>query len=1062
LRFPTYRLIFSIVRFLPENHIILSLRHGLVGFAALGSVYAVSAASEIDFNRDILPILSDNCFKCHGPDEEHREADLRVDTFEGITANLGEGYFAVVPGDPDESELIWRIEAEEEEDLMPPADSDLTLSPQEIANLRQWIADGAEWKGHWSFEPVIRPEEPKLRESDWARNGIDAFILDKLEEKGLEPSEEADRETLIRRATLDLTGLPPTPEEVDAFLADRKPGAFERLVDRLLASPRYGEAMALPWLEASRYADTDGYQNDGPRDMWRWRDWVIGAYNRNLPFDQFTIEQLAGDLLENPTLDQIIATGFNRNHRYNSEAGLVPEEFLLENAVDRVDTTSTVWMGLTMGCARCHDHKYDPISIKEYYQLISIFDNITESGRAVKFGNSEPWVTAPTESQAKTLAEYDARLDRIRRARSEIHASIDQDIEEWEAKGKLALDESAIVASNLMEHFTLFGNDPTLDLDRKPPVFEKGIRGQAVYFDGESALALESDATFLCNDRFSVSFWLKPEDLSDGVIISKQGTNSTRPGLTVEINDGRLQYNIITRWVAGVGSVETIDPIAKGKWLHVVLTNDGSQSATGMKVYLNGREAKTRILHNTNSNVIKAAANAKLILGAGVVGESFAGWVDDLRVYDRTLWQDEIDALAEPKSLSQIARISPEDRSRSQRGKWRAHYLAAIAPDSYRALDDAVLAARIERQKYYDSLPTTMVMQEMYPPRKTHVRERGVYHQYGDVVENGLPEVLPDFPEGAPRNRLGFAQWLVSGEHPLTARVAVNRYWIKYFGRGLVKTAEDFGLQGAWPSHPELLDWLADEFVRLDWDVKAMQKLIVTSATYRQQSKVTLELLEKDPENIYLARGPRLRLSAQALRDQALATSGLLVEQLGGPSVSPYQPDKLWETMSNMKYTQSKGDDLFRRSLYTIWKRTVPPPSMALMDAADRESCMVSLKRTNTPLQALTLLNEKVFVEAARNFGQRILLEGGGSTKEQVKFAFRTALAREPKAREMALLGQAYQEYRDAYANDLDNAKRLVAVGESEVPDELDPRDLAAATALANVLLNLDETVTKE
>lgn len=1050
------------MRFLTEFQIAASPLRSLSAIGALVSLAFAGQAEEIDFNRDILPILSDNCFKCHGPDEEHREADLRVDTLEGITADLGEGYFAVVPGDPEESELIWRIEAEEEEDLMPPADSNLALSEQEIANLRQWIKEGAEWKGHWSFEPVVRPEEPAVADGNWSRSGLDRFILAKLEERGLEPSAEADRETLVRRVTLDLTGLPPTPDEVDAFLADREPGAYERLVDRLLDSPRYGEAMALPWLEAARYADTDGYQNDGPRDMWRWRDWVIDAYNRNLPFDQFTIEQLAGDLLENPTLDQVIATGFNRNHRYNSEAGLVPEEFLLENAVDRVDTTSTVWMGLTMGCARCHDHKYDPISIKEYYQLISIFDNITESGRAVKFGNSEPWVTAPTDSQAKTLAKYDARLDRIRRARSEIYASVDQDIAQWEAKGKLALDETALVAQGLVEHFPLFGNDATLDLDRKVPVFEKGIRGQAVYFDGESALALESEATFLCNDRFSVSFWLKPEDLSDGVIISKQGTNSTRPGLTVEISDGRLQYNIITRWVAGVGSVETIDPIVEGKWLHVVLTNDGSQSATGMKVYLNGHETKTRIIHNTNSNVIKAVANAKLLLGAGVVGETFAGWLDDLRIYDRTLWQDEIDALAEPKTLSQIARISPEDRNPSQRGKWRAHYLATIAPESYRALDVAVLASRNERQKYFDDLPTTMVMQEMHPARKTHVRERGVYHQYGDVVENDLPEVLPDFPEGAPRNRLGFAQWLVSGEHPLTARVAVNRYWIKYFGRGLVKTAEDFGLQGARPSHPELLDWLADEFVRLDWDVKTMQKLIVTSATYRQQSRVTPELLEADPENIYLARGPRLRLSAQALRDQALATSGLLVERLGGPSVSPYQPEKLWENMSNMKYTQSRGEDLYRRSLYTIWKRTVPPPSMALMDAADRESCMVSLKRTNTPLQALTLLNEKVFVEAARNFGQRILLEGGQSAGDQVRFAFRSALAREPKAREKALLGQAYQEYRDLYENDLVNAERLVAVGESEVQEDLDPRELAAATALANVLLNLDETVTKE
>jgi hypothetical protein len=1034
-----------------------------VGGVVISCCFGFSATAEsIDFNRDIRPILSDKCFKCHGPDEANREADLRLDILEGVLADLGDGYFPAVPGKPEDSEIVWRIEADDEEDLMPPVDSDMALSDLEKQRLRQWIAEGVEWKQHWSFEPVERPEAPSVSKPNWVRNGIDSFVLSRLDEAGLSPSKEADRTTLIRRLTLDLTGLPPTPTEVEAFLADDSPDAYERLVDRLLESPRYGEAMALPWLEASRYADTDGYQNDGPRSMWRWRDWVIDAYNENLPFDRFTIEQLAGDLLDNATFDQVLATGFNRNHRYNSESGLVLEEFLLENAVDRVDTTSTVWMGLTMGCARCHDHKYDPISTKEYYQLISIFDNVPESGRAVKFGNSEPWITSPTREQSDKLAALDGKLEGAKTKRESARNEIDSAITNWEAQGKLKLDESAVLSRGLVERFSLFGNDVSAEIEGKEPVFEKGIRGQAVSFDGDSVLGLESASGFLCNDRFSLAFWLKPEDLSEGVILSKQGENTLRAGLSVELKDGRLQFYVITRWIAGVAAVETVEPISADKWQHVTLTNDGSQSATGMQILIDGKPVETRITYNTNSNVVARAKGATLRIGKGVVGVGFKGEVDEVRVYDRTLWQDEVAVLAEIETLASISKKDSANRSESETAKWRSYYLEHIAPESLKDLDQSVFAVKMETQKYHDDLPTTMVMQEMDPPRLTHVRERGVYHQYGDVVEDRLPEVFPDFPDGAPSNRLGFAQWLVSGDHPLTGRVAVNRYWLKYFGRGLVKTAEDFGVQGDWPSHPRLLDWLADEFVSTEWNVKAMQKLIVTSATYRQESRVTPELLETDPQNVLLARGPRQRLSAHALRDQALATSGLLVEELGGPSVSPYQPDKLWELMSNMKYKQSSGEDLYRRSLYTIWKRTIPPPSMALMDAADRESCIVSSTRTNTPLQALTLLNEKTFVEAARNLGQRLLQEGGDTMGEQVDFGFRTAMARGPSKRESVLLENAYREYRDAYEEDLAGAEQLIGVGESEAIASLDPRDLAAATALSNVLLNLDETMTKE
>jgi len=1037
-------------------------RLALLGVASACAFALVSKGETIDFNRDILPVLSDNCFKCHGPDEEFREADLRLDTRDGATADLGDGYFAIVPGNPSESEVVWRINADDEEDLMPPKDSNLSLSPEEKERISQWIAEGAEWKNHWSFEPVVRPELPKVEDSEWSRNGIDRFVLARLEEEGIKPAPEAEKETLIRRLSLDLTGLPPTPEEVDQFLGDDSPDAYERLVDRLLASHRYGETMALPWLDAARYADTDGYQNDGPREMWRWRDWVIDAYNQNKPFDEFTIEQLAGDLLPNPSLDQIIATGFNRNHRYNSEAGIVFEEFRLENAVDRVDTASTVWMGLTMGCARCHDHKYDPISTKEYYQLISYFNSIPESGRAKKFGNSEPWILSPTKSQFDELARKDAAIESARDALEKQENEWSRTQALWEANGSEASRETELLKQGRTFAYSFDGNEASVSVLKGQPWFGKGVFGTAATVDGESSFNVESEGTFASEHQFSVSFWVKPDSVEEGVILSRQDDNQKRPGIAAEFEDGHLQFYIITRWIAGVAAIETLEKQVPGEWMHVALVNDGTKRAQGMRIFVNGKRAETRILHNSNSNDGQYAKKAQFRIGGGVFGADFEGQIDELRIYTRELWDDEIAILAEPLRIREIALKKPSQRSVSESSKLRAYYLENEAPQDFRDLYSRLIDARIDRTVYYDSLPTTMIMQELPEPRETFVRKRGVYNQFGEKVERKLPEAISSSDQDFMPNRLGLAQWLVNGEHPLTGRVAANRYWLKYFGRGLVKTAEDFGIQGERPSHPELLDWLADEFVRLNWDVKAMQKLIVTSATYRQSSRMTPDLRERDPGNILLARGPRERLSSHATRDQALAVSGLLVEKIGGPSVSPYQPDRFWELLSNMKYKQSSGEDLYRRSLYTIWKRTIPPPSMAVLDAADRESCIVSTKRTNTPLQALALLNEKAFVEAARNFGQRILLEGGDSIESQVEFAFRSVTGRYPSERERAVLYGAYREYKDEFNGEPDEAHKFIRIGESKLQEGLDPIQLAAATTFANVLLNLDEVITKE
>ena len=1023
---------------------------------------ACGLSGEVDFNRDIRPILSDNCFKCHGPDERTREAELRLDTRAGIFGDLGGGYFPIAPGKPEDSEVIWRIRAEDEDDRMPPIDSGKSLSEEEKQLIRRWVEEGAEWKKHWSFETVQRPGLPDVSDMGWCRNGIDYFVLARLDAEGLKPVPEADRATLIRRLSLDLIGLPPTPEEVDAFLRDRSPKAYEKLVDRLLDSPRYGEAMALPWLDAARYADTDGYQNDGPRYMWRWRDWVIDAYNRNLPFDQFTIEQLAGDLLPSPTLDQIVATGFNRNHRYNSESGLVFEEFLLENAVDRVDTTSTVWMGLTMGCARCHDHKFDPVSTVEYYQLLAYFNNVPESGRARKFGNSEPWVVSPTEDQLAELAGKDAALKRaeMRLASAEYRIAYDQ--RRWESTSAAHAREGKLLGRGLRGAYGFDGKDEGIAVATGQPWFGSGRFATAATFDGESRFALDAKYRFASEERFSFSFWVKPDAVREGIILSNQEDRIQKKGVVVKLDEGKVQFFIISRWIAGVGAVETVETLLPGKWRHVAVVNEGRQSAKGMKIYLDGEPAQTRELYNSNSNLGQVPKDPVFQVGGSFHEADLKGQVDELRIYGRSLWEDEIAVLAETLSVREIARHPADLRSASARNKIRSYFLENGAAEPIRTLAEEVFQLRMDRQEYHDSLPTTMVMEEMAPRKETFVRTRGVYHQLGERVERKLPAIFPQPEQDLPDDRLGFAQWLVSGKHPLTGRVAVNRYWLKYFGKGLVRTAEDFGLQGDWPSHPQLLDWLADEFVRLDWDIKAMQKLIVSSATYRQSSRVLPEVQKRDPGNVLYARGLRQRLSAHTLRDQALAVSGLLQGPIGGASVKPYQPDKLWENLSNMKYVQSQGEDLYRRSLYTHWKRTLPPPTMAILDAADREMCRVSPQRTNTPLQALATLNEKVFVEAARNLGQRILLQGGDSMADQIAFAFRTVAARYPTAKETALLTEAYNEYREAFAVDEEAARQLIAVGESEPDPSLAPIALAAATTLANTLLNLDEVLTKE
>jgi hypothetical protein len=1005
-------------------------------YAAAGNPGAACAAGSpaVDFRREVLPILSANCFACHGPDARARKAGLRLDQ---AAFALRPDDPVIVPGQSAESELYLRVASGDGEERMPPPKSGKTLTPQQIDCLKRWIDEGAAWTRHWAFEPP-RPAPPAIPlEERWPRNPIDAFVLARLAAAGLKPAPEAPPTSLIRRLTLDLTGLPPTPGEVDAFLADSSPGAYERLVGRLLHSPRFGERMASRWLEAARYADTNGYQSDGERIMWRWRDWVIAAYNHNMPFDQFTIEQLAGDLLPAPTLDQLIATGFNRNHRGNAEGGIIPEEYAVEYVVDRVETTATVWLGLTIGCARCHDHKFDPISQREFYQLFAFFNNVPERGKAIKFGNSPPLIKTPTPRQEQQLRQLDARL-----AAAEQHL---QSLEAALARGQ-ACWEQTLSAAAPADWSPTRGLVARLDRDdkAKPGLTTAGTTG---------------DFGFL--DKFSCGAWIR-RDAGGGIVVSRVMEGARSEGYSLTLHDGAVGVNLVKRWLDDAIRVETECRVEPGGWHHVLFTYDGSRVASGIKIYVDGTPQPLKVSLDDLNQTFQVRAPLR-VGGSGTAEGRFEGEIDDVRVYDAALDADQAALLAETATITGIASIPPEGRTQRQALKLRAAFLERAAPAAIANAWQEVLELRSERQRFFESIPTTMIMRELTPPRPAHILNRGAYDKPGEPVAPGVPACLPPLTGWERPDRLALARWLVDPGNPLPARVAVNRLWQMLFGVGFVKTAEDFGVQGEPPSHPELLDWLAVEFVRTGWDVKALLRTIVTSAAYRQSSTVTPALWRRDPENRLLARGPRFRLPAEMIRDQALAASGLLVEQTGGPSVRPYQPPGLWKELTGGEdYRPDTGPGLYRRSLYTFWKRTVAPPSMITFDAAGRETCNVREARTNTPLQALNLLNDVTFVEAARVLAERVLLEGPAGSESRVDRAAQLVTGRRPGPTERRILIDGLRVYRARYADDLDAARQLIATGAADPTPALDPAELAAYTALCSVLLNLDETITKE
>jgi hypothetical protein len=980
---------------------------------------AALSAQTVEFNRDVRPILSDRCFLCHGPDAAAKNVPRRLDLEADAKADRA-GRRAIVESNPAASELIRRINAADAT-RMPPAYSRLELTPKEKDTLHEWIAQGARWQVHWAFLPPIRPDPPAVRDRAWPRNPIDRFILARVEREGLRPSPEAAPARLLRRAALDLTGIPPAPDEVEAFTNDR---AWERAVDRLLASPRYGERMAAIWLDAARYADTNGYQYDGERSMWRWRDWVIEAFNTNMPYDRFAVEQIAGDLLPNATLDQRIATGFNRNHRGNTEDGIIAEEYAVEYVVDRVETTATVFLGLTMGCARCHNHKYDPITQREFYQLFAYFNNVPELGRAMKYGNSPPVIPAPTAEQQEQLAAIGRRIAAAERALDARRAEIDRGV------------AGAVPPS------------------RWGP--SAGLEVQVDEFAGGAPRDLGQVARFEIEDRFTLSAWVRADAAPDGPVMTRMADSPRGKGYGLHFDRGRVHVHLTSAYDSDALRVESEETLAPGRWHHVVATYTGSRMADGVSVFVDGRPLKLRVLQD---NLYRPFGNAGRpqrdpfrVGGGWGPDRRFNGKIEDARAYARILTGDEIAAMS----------AAPGRPAATDRARW--HYLESAAPPDLRDAWARLTALRLDRERLERSFPTVMVMAERPQRRDTYVLLRGAYDKPGEKVAPGVPSVLPPLPAGAPPNRLALARWLVDPSNPLTARVAVNRLWQMMFGAGLVKTAEDFGVQGEWPSHPELLDWLATEFVRTGWDIKAMLRLIATSATYRQSSRATPQTIERDPENRLLARGPRFRLAAEMLRDQALAASGLLVEKIGGPSVKPYQPDGLWKeiSMQDMEYRRSTGGDLYRRGLYTFWKRTIAPPMMMNFDAANREACVVRPSRSNTPLQALNLMNDVTFVEAARLLGQRAIREGGASRDARLRRAFRLVLAREPSPAELDILGGALAFHIDHFAGRPADAAAYLKHGDSPSDPAIDPRELAAYAAVASLILNLDEAVTRE
>jgi hypothetical protein len=1037
----------------------------------------------IDFDRDIRPVFSENCYPCHGPDENKRKAHLRFDRKEGAFKALQDGEFAIVPGNLAQSQLVHRITASDPDDRMPPPNSGKKLTQAQIDLLQRWISAGAKWEPHWSFAAPQHPPPPYVKNKDWPRNPIDTFILARLERERLHPSPRARVETLLRRVSLDLTGLPPAPGQLAAWSARADP--LGAAVDALLSSPHFGERMAADWLDVARYADTHGFNNDASRSMWRWRDWVVRAFNENMPYNRFITDQLAGDLEKNAGLDQQIATGFNRNHGINSEGGIIDEEYRVSYVNDRVRTTSMAWMGLTVECARCHDHKFDPISQHDYYRFFAFFNNIDETGQEGRMANAAPIIKAPTDEQQREIGALRQRIELAGERMQESLARQKWHNVKYNELSQAPVPACAMPASNRLvsldlrswnasvKTITNAGGGQPFRLEGNVTSAAGPLGETALVFDGQSDLKTEGLpdhsgqgwvwAAWVRRDRaepaplFSTASFTVPESSDDygkGVQIL----------LTAA---GAIEVRSAVRWPAYSANIITRETLPLGEWQCLAVACDGSIKSAGLRVFVNGRECFPEIIHDDLAAGVGLSGPAQIGASEEKGARRFAGALAAIEVSVNAAHLDDLAAQWRRESLCFDAGTAPAARHEDQSDRLRRAWLEATNVQFARAAREE-REARAALLKLEAAAPDTMVMRELPNRRPTRLLFRGQYDEPRDEVQPDVPEFLMPFPSATPRNRLGLAQWLTDPHNPLTARVVVNRFWQSIFGNGIVKSSGDFGYQGDFPTHPELLDWLATRFVDSGWNVKQLLRLMVTSATYAQASDSSAELNERDPENLLLARGPRQRLTAEMLRDQALFVSGLLSDKLGGPPVFPYQPKNLYQGIvvaadyPGTTYTESRGQDLYRRSLYTFWKRTVPYPTLSIFDVPDREVCVVQRSKTDTPLQALALMNDPVQLEAARKLAERMLLEGGSTPGQRLDFAFELATARKPRPEELQPLSTLLEKRLAAYRQDPAAAKAFIAVGASKPEAALDPVALAAYANLASLILNLDETITRD
>ena len=990
----------------------------------------------MSFNRDIRPILSENCYHCHGPDEAARESGLRLDTEEGAKEA------AIVADDADGSDLIDRVTTDDADMIMPPSDSSRSLTPEQVNLLRAWIDQGASYEGHWAF---LTPQQPAVESEQKHLGPIDAFVQAALNSREITAAPPADRDTLIRRATFDLVGLPPTLEELDAFLADDSPAAYEALLDRLLDREEFGERMASDWLDVARYSDTYGFQVDRDRHVWPWRDWVIRAFNDNLAYDQFITWQLAGDLLPGATSEQVLATTFNRLHPQKVEGGSVPEEFRIEYIADRTQTVATALMGLTYECCRCHNHKYDPISQSEYYQLSSFFDNIDEAGLYSFFTTAvpTPTLTLPTEDQQTLLDE------------------LTKDVREQESKLRQLVSRSNAETQsndNLFFSQDWFTKPITeLEFDASPPgknVLVDGVVGKAFRLSGDDAVKTDV-GNFSRSQPFSISIWIRtPETKQRAVILhrSRAWTDAGSRGYQLLLEDGKLSWSLIHFWPGNAMRIRATDPIPLDHWIHVVVTNDGSSRADGMQIFVNGQSTKIEVIRDSLTKNITGGGSEHIAIGERFRDKGFKnGMVDRLRVFDVELTQLEIKRLAVPdESIDVSGGADP----------LRADHLLRRG-ESVRQQIEKLKQARIAKCEIEDAIEEIMVMREAAKRRPSYILLRGAYDNHGEEVQPGTPEALTAYPADAPRNRLGLANWLCDPKHPLTSRVAVNRLWQLCFGAGLVRTPEDFGSQGEPPTHPKLLDWLAVDFVQNDWDVKRLIKQIMLSQTYRRSSQhPDSGIAELDPDNRLLARFPAYRMSAEMLRDNALAISGRLVSKVGGAPVKPYELEASFKPSK-----RDKGEGLYRRSLYTYWKRTGPAPAMMTLDAAKRDVCRVQRERTSSPLQAFVMLNGPQYVEAARGLAESLVRQhqpsDGQSTEQAIRDAFRTLTSRHPSQEELAVLTVLHEQQLAYFESDTQSTEAFLSIGEAKPDDSLAPPQLAAMTVVVGTLMNFDESMMK-